>query len=184
MIDEQWLRASLGCALVREDPAGAVDRLRHLLRQRAEEFADRRSDVETPVITWPRRGLLQDEAISFLRAVDHGVAHVDAAGYVTLPNVRQKHPHGRYALLSKSGSGVSINLEYLIQIGAAAELILDHEWPAEAIDFERGEFDAVGHDLDGRVALAMEAKARTTGPDSLEKLVRFWIEALRDPLPT
>ena len=53
-------------------------------------------------------------------------------------------PRGRYSLLGKSGSGVSINLEYLIQIGATAELVLDHGWSSNAIDFERGEFDALG----------------------------------------
>jgi hypothetical protein len=34
-------------------------------------------------------------------------------------------------------------VEYLIQIGATAELVLDHGWTPHAIDVERGEFDAV-----------------------------------------
>jgi hypothetical protein len=123
---------------------------------------------------------MPDEAASFLRAVAEGFAQVDAAGYVTLPEVRPKLPEGRYALLSKSGSGVSINLEYVVQIGATAELVLDHEWPPQCIDFERGEFDALAS-AEGRVVLAMEAKARMTGPDSLEKLVRSWLTALSDP---
>ena len=54
------------------------------------------------------------------------------------------------ALLGKSGSGVSINLEYLIQIGAAAELVLDHGWSASDIDLECGEFDAVGIGVDNQ----------------------------------
>jgi hypothetical protein len=45
---------------------------------------------------------------------------------------------------------VSINLEYLIQIGASAELVLDHGWSPADIDFERGEFDAVGVGLGER----------------------------------
>ena len=85
--------------------------------------------------------------------------------------VQQKKPVGRYALFSKSGAGVSVNLEYLVQVGATAELVLDHGWSSERVGFERGEFDAVAYDEGGRVAMAMEAKARPTGPDSLEKLV-------------
>ena len=55
---------------------------------------------------------------------------------------------------------MGLNLEYLIQVGAVAELILDHGWPADSIDFERGEFDALASDHEGRVSLAVEAKAR------------------------
>ena len=110
-----------------------------------------------------------------------GLVAVDDAGFFTLPTVRPKAPLGRYSLLSKNGSGVSLNLEYLIQVGATSELILDHGWPPEAVDFERGEFDALGHDSDGRVCLAMEAKARVSGPDSLEGLLRFWLRALAEP---
>ena len=61
-----------------------------------------------------------------------------------MPRVRSQTPGGRYAVLSKSGAGVSINLEYLIQIGATAELVMDHGRSPADIDFERGEFDAVG----------------------------------------
>ncbi len=39
--------------------------------------------------------------------------------------MQQCPPAGRYAPFSKSGDGVSVNLEYIIQIGATAELILD-----------------------------------------------------------
>jgi hypothetical protein len=38
----------------------------------------------------------------------------------------------------------------LIQIGATAELVLDHGWSPGDIDFERGEFDAVGVGPGGR----------------------------------
>src|SRR4051812_7520482 len=71
-------------------------------------------------------GLRPDEARSFLRVVDSGVADVDEAGYVTLPALRPKTPVGRYAVLSRSGDAVSVNLEYLIHVGATAELVLDH----------------------------------------------------------
>lgn len=173
------LRTSLSSAVANADHA-AVAHLKTLLAEWAQEFAHRRADVESATIVWPRRGLMSDEAASFLRAMAEGFALVDEAGYVSLPSVRTKAPAGRYALLSKRGTGVSINLEYLIQIGATAELVLDHGWPPESIDFERGEFDALAS-VGDRVVLAMEAKARTTGPDSLEKLVTFWLQALSDP---
>ena len=152
-----------------------------LLIERSAGFASVRTDVASATLRPPRRGLRNDEAASFLRAVDSGVAVIDAAGFVTLPGLRQKKPAGRYALFSKDGPGVSVNLEYLIQIGATAELVLDHGWPPQAVDFERGEFDALGYDPHDRVVLAMEAKARATGPDSLETLVLAWLSFAEDP---
>ncbi len=62
-----------------------------------------------------------------------------------------------------------------------AELILDHGWPASDVGFEQGEFDAVAYDAHGRIGLTMEARARTTGPDSLDKLVRAWMRFGADP---
>lgn len=82
-------------------------------------------------IAWPRRGIHPDEAASFLRAVDLGHATVSSTGHVSLHRVRPKAPIGRYALLSKSGAGVSVNLEYLVQIGAVAELVEDFGWPPD-----------------------------------------------------
>lgn len=181
MIDEVWLLRALGSTLSHNDPGGAVGRLHGLLQDWAVGFARGRPDVGSSDLAWPRRGLLPDEAGSFLRALDHGLVAVDGAGFSTLPTIRPKKPQGRYALLSKLGSGVSINLEYLIQIGATAELVLDHGWPPDSLDFERGEFDAVVYDPDGRVCLAMEAKARVTGADSLESMLRFWFRAIADP---
>ena len=157
-----------------------VTRLEGYLSQWASVFAERRPDVESPGLIWPRRSLVDDEAGSFLRALDAGLVEVDDAGYVTLPTVRQKAQLGRYALLGKSGSGVSINLEYLIQIGATAELVLDHRWSPSHIDFERGEFDAVGVGDDNQALLVMEAKARVSGPDSLEKLLMNWLRMARE----
>lgn len=61
------------------------------------------------------------------------------------------------------------------------ELVLDHGWSPDAIDFERGEFDALGLGDDGRALLVMEAKARVSGPDGLEKLLTTWLRMARDP---
>ncbi len=65
---------------------------------------------------------MSGESSSFRRALDSGFIDVGNAGYLILHSVRPKIPRGRYALLSKSGTGVSVNLEYLIQVGANAEL--------------------------------------------------------------
>lgn len=158
----------------------AVRELWQLLEDRAAGFARVKEGVESTEIINPRRGLHDDEATSFLSAVAPGLAVVDGAGYVTLPTVRQKLPVGRYALFSRSGTAMSVNLEYLIQIGTTAEFVLDHGWPADPVGFERGEFDAVSYDSTGRVDTAMEAKARATGSDSLEKLVASWIRFAAD----
>ena len=174
MIDEHWLQQAVAAERHTEHP-DSVERLRHLLSACAVGFAQSRSDVGSPSITWPKRGIHPDEAATFLRGVDLGHVTVDRAGYVRLPRVRSKAPAGRYALLSKNGAGVSVNLEYLIQIGATTELIEDLGWPPDELDFERGEFDALGHGPDGRVILAVEAKARVTGSDSLEKMVLRWL---------
>jgi hypothetical protein len=176
-IDETWVDRLVKSTDLADERSADADRLWLDLKRWAVGFAARRTDVESAVLTWPARGLLADEARSFRRAVDQGIAVVDDAGYVSLPTVRPKKPAGRYALLSKSGHGVSVNLEYLVQIGATAELILDHGWAPAAVDFERGEFDALVVN-GGRVAVAMEAKARVAGTDGLEKLVKSWLRLL------
>lgn len=183
LIDQAWLAEQLAGTRGPVEDSAEVRELWALLEDRAPGFARVKEGVESAAIVRPRRGLRHDEAASFLRAVSSGLAVVDEAGYVTLPSVRPKVPVGRYALFSRSGAAISINLEYVIQVGATAELVLDHGWSADRIGFERGEFDAVGYDEEGRVMLAMEAKARVAGPDSLEKLVASWIRLGSHPDP-
>ncbi|MBF4766617.1 hypothetical protein ISU10_02405 [Nocardioides agariphilus] len=180
MIDEVWLADALAGVAPGPTESPGVDRLMNILRSCADAFAARRSDVVSPKLFEPARGLRHDEASSFLAAVDSGFAQIDPAGFVTLPTVRVKRPTGRYALLAKSGSGVSVNHEYLVQVGAAYELVRDLAWSGGELDFERGEFDALGHGNSGRPVLVMEAKARATGRDSLETLVRAWLMFARD----
>ena len=67
-----------------------------------------------------------------------------------------------------------------VQLGAAAELAADLGWPADALDFERGEFDILGHARDGPAALAVEAKARPTGADRLDTMLREWLTYPRE----
>lgn len=121
-IDAAWLRERVRESTAPPAAAGdEVDRRRELLLSCATGFPRRRPDVASSQIVCPRRGLGTDEARGFVRAVEHGIAVDDDAGYVTLPTIRPKTPTGRFALLGKSGEGVSVNLEYLIQIGATAE---------------------------------------------------------------
>ncbi len=180
-MNAEWLAEQIRESQRHGAGSAAVAEMWSLLRERAVGFAGQRPDVQSSVVLVPRRGLQHDESASFLRAVAEGIAEIDDAGSVTLPTVRQKAPVGRYALFSKSGIGVSVNLEYIIQIGATAELILDHGWPPDRVGFEQGEFDAVAYGDLARVVLAMEAKARVTGPDSLEKLIRSWMRFEADP---
>jgi len=182
MLDEEWLAA----AIAKTDAEDAVRlsgckrAVHHCIRDWAVEFAALRDDVSSAKVTWGSRGLRPDEVDAFARAWAEALVDIDDAGYFSLPSLRRK-PAGRYALLSKNGPGVSVNLEYLIQVGATAELVLDHGWAAEQVDFERGEFDALGYSEDGHVVLAMEAKARVAGPDSLASMLRAWTAALNDP---
>jgi hypothetical protein len=179
MIDQTWLKTQTANHRPLHDDV-AVNRVQALLTERAAGFASVRTGVESSSFAWPRRRLGGDECAALLRAVDAGLAHVDDAGFVALPTVRQKAPAGRYSLFSRSGSGVAVNLEYVVQIGATAELVLDHRWLADAIEFERGEFDALGN-RNGRRVLAMEAKVRATGPDSLHGMLSSWLKMLADP---
>lgn len=124
-----------------------------------------------------------DEAAAFLRAIESGIVAVDDAGYVRCAGTRPKVPEGVYSLLSKSKDGATLNTEYLIQFGAAAELINSFGWPRDSVVIEAGEFDAVIED--GLVTkVAMEAKARVTGPDGLSRLLRSVINfATSDEVP-
>jgi hypothetical protein len=78
---------------------------------------------------------------------------------------------------------VALNLEYLIQLGASCELVAFYGWPNVDVEVEVGEFDALAHGGD-RVVLAMEAKARIDGPDSLSGLWRSFVDfAASDSAP-
>lgn len=184
-IDEAWVEHALATVpeAAHESDSTEVGELRRRLGLWAEGFFDARADVQSSRITWPSRGLLNDEARSFLRAIEGGFVTVSDTGHFAVVGARPKPQGGRYALLSKSGDGAAINLEYVIQVGAIAELALDQGWPGDALDFERGEFDAFGYGPDGRVLLAMEAKCRSRGADSVEKLLREWLSLSRKGAP-
>ena len=101
--DEAWLRAQMaGIAAPHADSRAAI-RLRGLLRDWAVGFSGIRTDVASPTVTRSRRGLLDDESSSFLRALDSRFITVDGQSSSSC-TVRPKTPVGRYALLSKSGA--------------------------------------------------------------------------------
>ena len=165
-----------GAALV-VDPVG---RLQALLDELAGAFADAQFGTRMGIdLRLGRRGLLADESASFLRAFDAGLLVLDETGGVRVKGCRPKPGGGRYSLFSANRYGgdfyVSLNLEYLIQLGATCELVAFHGWPGADVEVEVGEFDALAHGID-RAVLAMEAKARIDGPDSLTSL---WHSLLR-----
>ncbi len=134
-----------------------------------------------------RRGWHQDECAALLRGLDARRLHVDSAGYAWPLCAEPKPGQGRYALCCRSGRGVTVNQEYLIQLGAVAELSQLHGWPSERLRVELGEFDAAALDDSGTSVLLMEAKCRAAGPsssaDTLEKLLRSWLRYARDGAP-
>jgi hypothetical protein len=157
-----------------------VERLQALLDQWAAAFAQSRFGTADGIdLRLGRRGLLADEAASFLRALDIGLLTVDEAGGVRVPGCRLKPGGGVYQLFAENRWAddlhVSLSTEYLIQFGAACELVACHGWPGNAVEVEVGQFDALGRGSE-RVLVAMEAKARVTGPDSLTSLWHSFVD--------
>lgn len=161
----------------------AVERMDALLRAWAVGFRSRRVDVMSASLRHGRRGLHADECSAFLRALDARHLHVDSAGYVTPLCAEPKSGQQPYALCCRQGDAVTVNLEYVIQLGAVAELAA-LGWTRERLRVELGEFDAACLDSDGSPAVLMEAKARVGGPDGLASLLRKWLVLSEsDPVP-
>lgn len=166
-------------------PEGEVE---HLLETWADGFARRcraegdhaRDATRDGTLSLGRRGLQRDECVAFLRTWRAGYVEVRIDGSFTLPGLGTCPPE--LNLLSRNEDGTSLNTEYLIQIGVIAELIEDHGWAPGELAFEQGEFDALGH-RDGRVQLAVEAKARAdaTDPDGLARLEASFRRSAEDP---
>ena len=176
MIGEDWWKTQPERG--NDVETGVLERLRNLLSTWARNFAEQRlgdADIEFRLGS---RGLLLDETHSFLAAIDGGYIDVDEAGFVTPNFCRSKAGGVRYSLFSaNTNSGdpyVSLNTEYLIQFGAAAELVAKGNWSQSDVLFEVGQFDAEC-EAGGRIVLAMEAKARVEGPDSLSNLLSSFI---------
>jgi hypothetical protein len=158
--------------------AGVADRLRGLLTNWARAFAEQRLGNPNIEFRMGRRGILPDESHSFLAAFDGGYINVDKAGYVAPSFCRPKPGGGNYALFSANTYSdepyVSLNTEYIIQIGAAAELVTRWGWLPNEVLLEVGEYDAAC-ELGGRITLVMEAKARLEGTNGLSSLLASFI---------
>jgi hypothetical protein len=193
-IDESWVQAAVRAVEPDQLVAAAqvpvsepVARIDSLFRSWAVGFAAQRTDVETAEFLIGSRGWHADECAALLRGLDARRLHVDSSGYAWPLCAQPKPGQGRYALCCKSGRGVSVNQEYMIQLGAVAELNELYGWPSERLRVELGEFDAAALDHSGASALLMEAKCRAAGPtpsaDTLEKLLRSWIGFARGGAP-
>lgn len=175
-VNAAWLSVAIAEAL---SPASigvpdAVERMDALLGAWAVGFRSRRADVTTAALRHGSRGLHPEECGAFLRALDARQLHVDSAGYVTPLCAEAKRGQQPYALCCRARNGVTVNLEYVIQLGAVAELA-SRGWPPERLRVELGEFDAACLDSDGRPEVLMEAKARVDGQDGLASLLRKWL---------
>jgi hypothetical protein len=127
-----------------------------------------------------RRGIHEDEAQAFLRAWREKLVLIDIAGRFTVPAARACPPVMH--LVGRSGNRTALHTEYLIQIGVIAELIQDQDWALPDLAFEQDEWDLLGY-KNGRVSLAVEAKARPLRPDadSLEALRDSFVSRSIDP---
>jgi hypothetical protein len=193
-IDDIWLRAAASAVLEDQllgaglepvrDPVARVD---SLFRGWAVGFTAERPDVETADFNVGSRGWHPDECAALLRGLDTRRLHIDSAGYAWPLCAQPKPGQGRYALCCKSGNGVTVNHEYLIQLGAVAELNQLHGWPPQRLRVELGEFDAAALDESGTSVLLMEAKCRAADPrpsaDTLARLLRLWLSYARDGAP-
>ncbi len=171
------------------DAASEVTEVRRLLKGWGAGFANacrlsgthERDPGRSGEVAIGSRGLEADECRAFLRAYESGLVTVDTDGRFWMPEagVCSTNLH----LIGRSGDAVALHTEYLIQIGAYGELVLDLGWDPADLAFEMGEFDTLGM-ADGRVVLAVEAKARVDGPDSLNALRKSFLALQDDPTVT
>lgn len=171
----------------------AVERVHELVDQYAEIFAKAcrdgtaqpSKDPKTAANDRTREGRLgsfkaqPDECQAFLRSVDQGLVRIEPDGNFWAHTARRTSRN--LHLVGRSGLAMALHTEYLIQIGAYAELILDHGWPPEILDFECGPFDVEGGE--DRITLAVEAKARVLPPtgDTLTSIRDAFMARQTDP---
>lgn len=172
-----------------------------LLTGRAAEFAA--ACRATPNQRFPRdsmrratllygRGLGVDEASAFLRATEAGLVIVEPDGHFLVPSARACSAN--LHLVGRNEDHVVLHTEVLVHVGAFAELVLDLGWDTSQLVFDPfmrgaaldlwGYADPPAHGRpwsEGRIVFAAEAKARTTGSDSLSSLVVSFQRLENDP---
>lgn len=118
-----------------------------------------------------------DELEGLARAWDVGLIDVDDCG--TFRVMGSRTAKGPYNLFS-SGPRPALNREYLIQIAAFTELVLDHGWPSVRTAFEHDAHATFG--TGGRCVVAGEAKATEALPASMiTGMCRMGNEQLQAP---
>jgi Family of unknown function (DUF6308) len=123
------------------------------LRTWAASFARARGIAEAELRVEPP--LHPEELAGLELAVGAGLVTVeDDGGFRVVGAAEGKGP---YNLFSR-GVRVALNREYLVQIGAFAELVLRHRWPARRVAFEYDAFDLAALAPDGSLVVAGEAK--------------------------
>ncbi len=123
------------------------------LRAWAASFALARGIIGDELLVEPP--LHPDELAGLELAVGAGLVTVDDDGGFRV--VGAGAGKGPYNLFSR-GARVTLNREYLVQIGAFAELVLRHRWPARRVVFEHDAFDLAALAPDGSLVVAGEAK--------------------------
>lgn len=107
----------------------------------------------------------------FFRGVESGLVQLELDGRFN--TLDRPTPQGRWALLSRSAEGGCFNAEYVPQIAAYVEAILDLGYPHERVLFELPakslQLDLAILDDDGSVRVLGEAKRSTPALSTLRR---------------
>ncbi|MGP3920438.1 hypothetical protein [Nonomuraea sp. 10N515B] len=105
-----------------------------------------------------------DEANGLALARAAGLVEIQPDGVFRLAGAARNK--GPYNLFSQ-GPAPSLNREYLVQIAAFAELVIEHRWPARRVAFEYDALDLATLDGSGRPVVVAEAKRDTASLDRM-----------------
>lgn len=143
--------------------------------------------VRKSQMRWALDGPQADECKTFLKAYQAKpvIVRFNPNGSFAMRGKRNRK-RGPYNIIGRYDDHITNHTEYLTHIGAFGELVLDHGWLLDDVDFERGEFDILGYDNTAksmeRAILLVEAKARVSdGAGSLESLRDSLINKAANP---
>ncbi|MCG5213096.1 hypothetical protein [Streptosporangium sp. KLBMP 9127] len=105
-----------------------------------------------------------DEANGLIQAVGAGLVEIQPDGVFQLAGAAPGK--GPYNLFSR-GPAPILNREYLVQITAFSELVIEHRWPAQRVAFEYDAFDLATFDQTGRPVVVAEAKRDSASLDRM-----------------